>query len=108
MVHPVIERERGAAPPWTTASWTTEGALETVWSRQGWQAAPPGVLPDRWDAGRCSMVRDLLDRDDIVHVPLRVGCRRHGAAVVDRNKLLHQIRTATRPRWLPLHTVCAS
>jgi hypothetical protein len=108
MVHPGLEAEHGrASGAWTTASWTTRDALAHAWSPKGWEEAPPGVMPRSWYTGRYSVVRDLLDRDDVVHVPLRVSCLRHGPSTVDRDKLLEQVRLATRPRHLRLDAVCA-
>lgn len=108
MVHPALERERGSGPDqWTTASWTTEVGL-TNWSSRGWVRAPAGVQPaERWNPGRYALVRDLLDRDDIQHVPLRVHCHRHGPATLDPTKLLGTILGATRRARVRLDAVYA-
>jgi hypothetical protein len=107
MVHPVLEAEQGGGPGvWATASWVSEPALR-IWSRRGWERAPVGVVPaDRWDPGRYAVVRDLLDRDDVEHVPLRVSCPTHGPAVLDRDRVRREIALATRPRRVRLDAVC--
>jgi hypothetical protein len=64
------------------------------------------VLPQQWQAGRYSMVRDLVDREDVTHVPLRVSCTTHGAGTVDRERLMEEIRRATRHRHVSLEAVC--
>ena len=73
-------------------------AFETVWEGKGWELAPPGTeLVRRWQPQWGFMVRDLLDRDDLDHVPLRSKCARGGELPpIDRLLLLAQLARASR------------
>lgn len=76
---------------------TTREAFEKVWQSKGWQEGAPSDLPPQWRPQNALRVRDLIDRDDLPHVTLRVSCPRHRAAVVDRGRLLAEIdRTRAR------------
>lgn len=65
-------------------------AFETVWAAKGWQLAAPDATLTRGRQPQWRlMVRDLLDRDDLDHVPLRAKCHRGGELPpMDRMRLL--------------------
>lgn len=76
---------------------TTRRAFDAVWREKGWRVSrrPP---PRRWRSQHRQIVRDLVDREDLPHVSLRVKCSVHGGpVVVDRQALLHELdRPAAR------------
>lgn len=81
---------------------TDEGLLfvsEYLTPRAKWKTLE---LRAEWQQARSERVRDLLDRDELDHVPLRVKCnRRPGAAILDRSRVL----AAIPPRGSPGLTV---
>lgn len=89
---------------------STREAFEKVWQPEGWQEATRAELSakQRWRPQRALQVRDLVNREDLPHVTLRVTCSRHGAAMVDRALLLSEVpkyRTGTA-RVVPLPALC--
>lgn len=93
-------------------------AFDQVWSSKGWELAPAGTEPPAsWQPRQRCRVRDLLDRDDLDHSPLRCQCpgaggraqparRRHrgppgrpaAEIELDRQLLLGQVELARKHR----------
>ena len=73
-------------------------AFDSVWAAKGWELAHAGTeLAEQWQPQWGQMVRDLLDRDDLDHVPLRSKCRRGGELPpMDRVLLLGELARASR------------
>jgi len=47
---------------------------------------------DRWKPQTEGRVRDLLDREDLEHPPLRAVCRVHGDVMLERDALLREVQ----------------
>jgi hypothetical protein len=109
MWHPVLNAERSArGMEGTSATWTTRRALDATWRGKGWEEAPQDVRPDpTWRPQTAGRIRDLIDRNDLQHVPLRAHCHQHGAVVLDRELVLAQTAKAARSsaRRVPLNAV---
>lgn len=75
---------------------TTREAFEH-WRLNGWLEAERSELEPEWRPNHRLLVRDLLDRDDLPHVSLRVSCSTHRACVVDPAKILGELQKA-KPR----------
>lgn len=93
--------------------WLPDTAMH-IWARKGWVLAPPGTpppAPQHRTQLNALIVRDLLDVDSPHHPPLRVKCRRHGEARLDRDKV-RRVLAATpsgkRPARIPLPQVSGS
>ena len=96
MYHPELEAERGTA--YSSAHWVTRRGFQHQQTK-GWRQVPDGVRPvDEWRKPRRTLVRDLLDRDDLEHPPLRAQCHRHGETVLDRGRVFAEARLARKRR----------
>lgn len=100
MFHPGLDADyarRGTN--FHSASWTTRSVFDSHWSAAGWQEAPANVRPvPGWEPAHAAWVRDLLDRTDLEHVPLRAQCPKGQRFRLKPEAVLAEVRAATRDR----------
>lgn len=68
--------------------------FERVWMPKGYVEVDRTEWKPSWRPNHRLLVRDLLDRDDLPHVSLRVSCSIHPACVVDPAKILGELQKA--------------